>query len=216
MKLRSGFVSNSSSSSFIIGFNKRPDTVEELREMMFNELVEWDGDYLGTYPTTEIAEAIFDELTVQDPNEFGEVYGIVTREQAEKELDEYHDLFATSVAVHGSGPDNHGFMEDDIISVFGDDYESNIKYREWLEIWEEIDTLTDDMFEDRRARWDREWELKKRAMHLVNCLITEVRVDIFDAPVILLVEYEDHDDFGAFMEHSNVFKNLPYIRISKH
>ena len=37
MKIRNGFVSNSSSSSFVVAFDKKPETVEELKKLLFGE-----------------------------------------------------------------------------------------------------------------------------------------------------------------------------------
>jgi hypothetical protein len=37
MKIRIGFVSNSSSSSFIVAFRNKPKTVEEIKKLMFGD-----------------------------------------------------------------------------------------------------------------------------------------------------------------------------------
>jgi len=37
MKIRNGFVSNSSSSSFIVFFKKKPGTVKEIKDYLFPE-----------------------------------------------------------------------------------------------------------------------------------------------------------------------------------
>jgi hypothetical protein len=65
MKIRNGFVSNSSSSSFIVVFNKKPENIEELNEMMFNNGI--DDIFVGNtwnnnYPNKEIVSKVFDEI----------------------------------------------------------------------------------------------------------------------------------------------------------
>jgi len=65
MKIRNGFVSNSSSSSFVVAFPKKPDTAEDVKEMMFGKQ-EWHyaGYYsdTGDVPTKDIADAVFKEV----------------------------------------------------------------------------------------------------------------------------------------------------------
>ena len=68
MKIRTGFISNSSSSSFIIAFAHKPKSVADLKEMMFGKQ-EWH--YTGIYgdddedrdvSTQIIAEAVFEDV----------------------------------------------------------------------------------------------------------------------------------------------------------
>jgi len=67
MKIRQGFVSNSSSSNFILAFDRKPGSAEELQKMMFGDVEKWgDGDrYQISAPTEQIAEAVFEQLGKQ-------------------------------------------------------------------------------------------------------------------------------------------------------
>ncbi len=60
MKIRKGFVSNSSSSSFVIAFPHQPKSIEDLKEMMFGKQ-EWHYDWISEedVPTRPIAEKVF-------------------------------------------------------------------------------------------------------------------------------------------------------------
>lgn len=63
MKVRKGFVSNSSSSSFVVAFPRKPESVEDVKEMMFGKQ-EWhyDSIYERDVPTHPIAEKVFAKM----------------------------------------------------------------------------------------------------------------------------------------------------------
>jgi hypothetical protein len=69
MKIRNGFVSNSSSSSFVVAFDKTPLNVDEMRKLLFGEdrshRNEWD-DSEG-FSTWELAERVFDDMREGGP-----------------------------------------------------------------------------------------------------------------------------------------------------
>lgn len=76
MKKRLGFVSNSSSSSFVVGFLHKPACIGELKQMLFgNEKLYlnphcWDElgpDYTTpSWPTETVATTVFDDLEKQN------------------------------------------------------------------------------------------------------------------------------------------------------
>ena len=63
MKIRNGFVSNSSSSSFVVAFPKKPDSIEELQQMMFGKQ-QWhyvpfyDSEYIEKDPDAPVSEIV--------------------------------------------------------------------------------------------------------------------------------------------------------------
>lgn len=68
MKIRNGFVSNSSSSSFIVGFEKVPESIEEMKNLLFGDekqykIYNWQG-YADTW---QMAQIVFQDLTKSTP-----------------------------------------------------------------------------------------------------------------------------------------------------
>lgn len=95
MKIRSGFVSNSSSMAYILIFDKLVETAEELRKLLFGEFMS------RTYKYDSIAEFIFGDLG--KPNDWeaimnemstkldcNEIYGD-HEDKYEKEMDKVKD-----------------------------------------------------------------------------------------------------------------------------
>lgn len=69
MKIRNGFVSNSSSSSFVVAFNKEPKTIEDVKKQMFGNEEEILHPYDDCrFPTERIAETVFDDIKKQKVN----------------------------------------------------------------------------------------------------------------------------------------------------
>ena len=68
MKTRTGFVSNSSSSSFVIGFPKKPETVAEMKEALFPEGKSQSIQCYGSsYGADQVAETVFNDIKDQKP-----------------------------------------------------------------------------------------------------------------------------------------------------
>lgn len=63
MKIRTGFVSNSSSSSFLVAFKEKPSSAEELQKLLFEDVKEYpDQFHKPSYSTSEIAEIVFRDI----------------------------------------------------------------------------------------------------------------------------------------------------------
>jgi len=72
MKIRNGFVSNSSSSSFIVVFPKAPKNSEDVRKMLFKKgETRYDGPYDDDfYPVDDVSQRVWDDIKEQKVNDF--------------------------------------------------------------------------------------------------------------------------------------------------
>ena len=72
MKIRRGFVTNSSSSSFVVGFARKPESVNDLRTMLFGDADE-HGIYDRNFPTQTLAQCVWDDMQNQEPNIYSDL-----------------------------------------------------------------------------------------------------------------------------------------------
>ena len=87
MKIRNGFVSNSSSSSFIVAFKKVPKSVAEMQKMLFGDEPYYKNPYFypedkkyGSEPSwlaQEVSIRVFNDMKdIIQPNEIAEEYAL--------------------------------------------------------------------------------------------------------------------------------------------
>lgn len=74
MKIRTSFVSNSSSSSFLVAFPRNPKSAEEVQEMLFGEQTTYANPYvygddpIHSWPAEQVANVVWEDMKNQIPN----------------------------------------------------------------------------------------------------------------------------------------------------
>lgn len=68
MKIRNGFVSNSSSSSFVVCFPRKPRSLPELQEMLFGNETAYPDPYNSeSYAASTVAATVWKDIADQEP-----------------------------------------------------------------------------------------------------------------------------------------------------
>jgi hypothetical protein len=199
MKTRTGFVSNSSSSSFIIGLSNKPSCVEDVHKELFDtdEVRELEAlyDEDEKYTTLDVAQQVYEDVSKQKPTNL---------DKGKKEILENI---------------NSGWFEGMPDYNYYDTESTKFrrKYRE--ETGEEIhyDKTPKDIWEKYQNIQKKESEERRKELDKAANRLFEKYRDKFADKKIYFLSYSDNDgSFQAFMEHGGIFDKIPNITISNH
>lgn len=189
MKIRTGFVSNSSSSSFIVAFDKTPESVKEVKRVLFGDEKEIKC-YNSRVSTIAMAEIVFRDITRQNYSAFN------TENKAIKSIAE---------ELERGLPEVEGYDRDDL----------SMSFEESNKIYGRLSGKYDDPEAIRRLNKElkaAEAPYKKKRKEVAKEFVKENKGKAF-----YIFEYSDNDgEIFSTMEHGGIFDKLKHIRVCKH
>jgi hypothetical protein len=212
MKIRNGFVSNSSSSSFIVAFKRLPETVEELKEMLFG-----DNNFVSFYDekasALEVASRVFNDLAKQ---------------AKDLSVSEVIDRAASGVLYYDNGSFLSMLERNNSISwyEFYKEEEDKVDQQMRDKYGANVDRYTINRDKDHKiisAREKKRWQKKiddahKKADEKHKTAVNDfVKKWLKENPKSKIRIFHYSDNQGeTLLEHGEIFAALPNLRISHH
>ncbi|NPV13091.1 MAG: hypothetical protein HPY57_15095 [Ignavibacteria bacterium] len=228
MKIRNGFVSNSSSSSFIVVWDKKPTSVEEVHQILFN------GEKLHTYwddsyDAKELAQIIFNDTKQLSKDEIikiqRELYQynswsdknywyskgykpnkeLCRKYEEEMKIASDQEKYWEDVLKKFSDKEKQTFLRKNKLERVLNEKTENERERLYFEAVEKLREV-------RKALWESNETMDKLVEESAEKFIND-----FGDKFISYYHYSDNNgDIQAYLEHSGVFDKLKHWQISHH
>jgi hypothetical protein len=189
MKIRNGFISNSSSSSFVVLFPIEPKNAADVQDILFKDekfypLPESDDEEYRqdeemnnnvSWPVETISQTVWSDICDQKKNDFGKAEEIL----------------------------NSGTIEDENAP----DYSDFNHIKNWDKQWK--------AYRDAKNKYAK--EKMKNFFNLRKLKLKKLNNETIENGVLYCFSYADEDGaYGSALEHGNLFNNLKHIRVSNH
>jgi hypothetical protein len=211
MKTRNGFVSNSSSSSFVVVWPHAPSSADDVHEMLFDHERKLEVVYERSLSSREVAGVVWEDFLVQQDQEYKE--------------EQLNTAFSGCEMPHAAELADLRRK----IAAEPDDYEAYDAWRKayiaaedavsWFaqarkQVTEELGPCPD--YEDKDYyQWsEREGVVQNE---IISQRRAEVMAEIGDQPFSVFEYGDSHGNrVSAVLEHGDVFSNIKHWRFSHH
>jgi len=198
MKIRNGFISNSSSSSFIVAFDKKPTHAYELMEILFpenknNEQIGVNSPYEAfSIDPMSASTIIWNQLENQNPLNKSEILEKINSGWFDGHPE--YDIYNKPELKHISDQ----YTKETGKNIFDKDADEK-----WVKKYNDASN---------KIREEYIKEVKNAAKKLFD-----TKWEIFKNKKCFLFTFSDNDgEIFSTLEHGDTFRNVPNIRISYH
>lgn len=244
MKIRNGFVSNSSSSSFVVAFPKKPETVEEVKDMLFGNGYDLDEGYDYPFDSGEPIKNICSYI-LNDVNNFT----LNEEELFEQFFERINNILYCSLDIDykrkkvtmkedpRSNADSYLFVH------YSKTTDALMACKEYLQAELDLDKIKDKFYSKNKKNYDdtkqgfdayysslnsyienhpKYFELKEKESIYDRCVRECALEDLkfFKKDTvgyfILIREYSDHEPIESVIEYGQVFRKLPSFKNCHH
>lgn len=239
MKIRNGFVSNSSSSSFLVIFPHAPASKEDIKDMLFGDGYTmddlWDGNTLeelsqrifsdcdGSTTDKEILETLEERLESFICSSLSEEYSWGSPPSIQTLCGTNRDLYTKAYIAYADYEEQQNDfnkLHDDLDAQFKLKFGPvNWKIESEVQVyWEGRKEFMNSQSDLIAADKAKEKTYKKALSAIKKCAKEDfefLKKDNYNC-FFLVAEYGDHERFGRTIEQCDVFRKVPHIRNNHH